>query len=229
MTKALLVLSALAAAALLGIRDASTARDSAPTFRGLTHLIPDYPGAIFHAASDGLHLDGTQRFMAYAITDDAPDQILKRYRGLFEDRGLTVTAHAYGVTARANEDDWLRSIAVLKRDGTTTIVASISRAGEPRSKSPLPKPETCVVIESAGARDNGVTRETVSLQCEGFLDDVVDFYDALMSHADTQDDHAGTLTMRTYETAKGEHMTLIARQDDDSPPRVGVSLYWEAR
>lgn len=224
---AALVVSALAFSGAFGVYHAATARHEAgdPGSRELAHLIPDYPDSQYHAASDGLHVEGKKRFMAYAMTDDRPSEVLERYHTMFEQRGLAVTAYDGGLVAWATDDDWLRSVAV----GDGLIVVSVTHRGEPKHKTPLPMPATCTVDESFGARDNGVTREQLSLRCDGFVSDVLDYYDNLMAHAELMSDSTSDVTVRSYESRTGEHMTLVAQQMNDSPPTTGISIYWEAQ
>ncbi|MBC7794863.1 MAG: hypothetical protein H7Z43_14250 [Clostridia bacterium] len=219
---------ALAFSGALGVYDAATARDDVhkPGPREFKRLMPEYPGAAYHAASESLHIDGTQRFMAYAMTDDDAGTVLERYRTIFEARGLDVSVFPDGIVARATDDDWLRTIAITGQ----TIIASIAHEAAPIRATPLPTPPHCTSTETGGARDNGTTRETVVMHCAGYRDQVLDYYDALMSHAAKHDDTSGPTTIRTYEAKSGEHMTVIVHeQQDATPPTTGVSLYWEAQ
>lgn len=229
---ALIVVLALVGAAIVGVMSAKPSRAAndypLPLTRDFVRLMPPYPNASYRAAGESLHVDNANRVMAYAETDDAPADVLKRYLVLFEQRSLRVRVFKDGLVATAIDDDWKRSVVVSAAGAKTMIVASVSREQPTLDEARLPMPRNCKLTDSAGSRDGAIVRENIQVTCDAFVDDVLGYYDALMGQPARMDETHEATHIRVYER-DNEHLTLVAVQLTREPPVVALTAQWEAQ
>jgi hypothetical protein len=229
---------AVAAAAVAGVlvargEPAQAYGEQLQRFAHLSKLVPIYPGATFYPLGETVHVGGLEREMGYARTPDPPWKVGERYQGIWESQGLRVTRDSLpsrdAVTAHAFEDDWVRTVVAESDGAQTTIVASVRLLDAPMPEPSFPIPESCEVVDHTGARDEGVRTQIAYLACEGYLVELIDFYDDLLHGATRKPRAVGEEVAFITWSAEATEVTLTASQADVDPPATAATITWQGR
>ncbi|MFC1611178.1 hypothetical protein ACFL6C_09475 [Myxococcota bacterium] len=237
----LVLVAGVAVAAMAGVlvarhEHAQAYGEQLQRFEMLTKLIPPYPAAFFYPMGEDLHVDGVSREMAYAMTEDPPRKVADRYEAVFGSQGFEVERFEVGgetwVVASDDKDPWLRTVMTMPSQGMTMILASVRPLDRLPQLPRVPVPESCRVISHTGARDGGVRTEMAFLVCEGYLSELLDFYDDALygsrRRVRIQEGGADGSAQVTY-SAEGVEVILAALQADIDPARVTASVTWQER
>ncbi len=237
----LLVPVALGGAAVLGVLTArhgvaEAYAERSPQLGKIKDLMPQYPNMTFYPMGQSLHVAGVDREMAYGTTVDAPFKVAERYEAIWESQSYDVDRHSADdeewVSARAPNDPWVRSVVIARSHGRTTVIASVSAAEAEGDDPRIPVPSFCDAVSHTGARDQGVRTEMVFAACEGYVREVVDYYDAALHGTDRKEriDPASSKggVFVTYSGSDVEVM-LVAKQSDTDPPMTAVTVTWQER
>jgi len=223
--------------------------ESLQRFERLSKVIPLYRDSSFYPMGKGLHVDGVSREMAYAVTSDPVWKVADWYEGLWTSQGFQVQRNTVGgeewIMAMDAHDPWMRTIAAVPGNsdgddhgggggggGQTTILASVRPLDTPAAKPKLPVANDCAVISHNGAKDMGVATEMMYLSCNGYVGEVVDFYDEVLYGAVRRGEihqSATNASGRLVYSSDGLEVILSLQQTSVEPPRVVVSLTWQER
>jgi hypothetical protein len=212
-----------------GIAGVLTARDEPPPrLSRLLDEIPPLPGSYVYPLGHELHVDGVPREMGWALTDISAEAVLQRYAGQFAARGLEVDRLENAVVALSRADRIVRSVVAERRDdGKTVVLTSLSEPmGEPGTRAPLPP--ACDEVRSTGARDGAVQTEVASLECAMPIEQLLAWFDAGGGVRDAQVlPEPGRPDLHATWSFEGSHVTVLATQTSDSPPRTAATITWQ--
>jgi hypothetical protein len=202
-------------------------------FEHLSKLVPMYPGASFLPLGESVHVGGLGREMGYALTDDSPWKVGERYQGIWESQGLRVARDSMPtrdtVTAYAFEEDWVRTVVATSDGDRTTIIASVRILDGAMPEPSFPIPESCEVVNHTGARDDGVRTQIVYLACEGYVPELIDFYDDLLHGARRNPRAVGEGVAYISYSSDVLEVSLAASQGGGDPPATAATLTWQER
>jgi hypothetical protein len=189
-------------------------------------LIPNYPGSHLYPLGQGVHINGQERQLSYALSNDHPEKIIGYYEGLFRAQGLSVKhnhlGQAQSLTAFTPGDMVLRTILVTPNPAGTVIVASISSTNPFGQTTSVPVPEKCQVLSHTGAIDGPVQSELVFLDCPFGAEQVEVFYNQKMAGAEKSDYHQGDgKSLLRYENP---HAFLQLNLEERSEPKIATAL-----
>lgn len=230
----------VAGAAVAGVlaamqEEAVAYSEPAPRFTNLTDLVPPYPGAAFFPMGDSLNVDGFTREMGYALSGDLPAKVADRYEAIWRSQGFKVERQArqteQRVTATAQSDPWMRTVVATLSGERTAIVASVREVFATPQPPATPVPRFCKVVSYTGGRDQGIMTEMVFLSCEGYLRELVEFYDGALHGTRRIDRFAAQTDDPVHITYSGSELEVMlsASQLADDPPRTVASVTWQER
>lgn len=221
------------------------------SFRGASKLerfIAPYPHSRFFPLGEGIHVNGHERNLAYGLTDDAPERVANWYEGIWTTQGLTLKRHERkGEITVVGIDPlggWVRTVIAsthgyemlgptgVEDDRSTVVVASLSESYALRSPPKAPVPQQCHVQSFTGGKDTGVYTEMLFLVCEGFVREVVSFYDRALPTASRKEPIQFTgaeSSVHINYSTDTTGVVLTATQSDEERPKVAVTLTWQER
>ncbi len=230
---------ALGVAALAGVLvarhdEAQAFAERLVTSATLARHVPPYPDSRAMPLGETVHVSGVARELAYALTVDAPDKVADRYEGIWRSQGLRVERRAHDgaewVTAFADEDPWVRTVVASATERGTVLVQSLRPLRGSAAVPAFPCPAGCVLLDHTGARDGGVTTEVVFLACDGYLAELVDFYDDLLVSLERRERLRESGPASLFVTYSGAtHEVSLAATESGDPPRVAATITWQER
>lgn len=214
----------------------------------LERFIAPYPHSRFFPLGEGVHVNGHDRYLAYGLTDDTPEHVADWYEGIWTTQGLSLKRHEReGEITVVGADPlggWVRTVIAsthgyemlgptgVDDDRSTVVVASLSESYALHSAPKAPIPEQCHVQSFTGGKDTGVQTEMLFLVCEGFVREVVSFYDKALPTALRKEpikfSGAESSVHINYST-ETTGVVLTATQSDEKSPKVAVTLTWQER
>ncbi len=250
--KTLIVLTALLLSALVGVlsvemNSLQAYSESISRFTNLHKLIPAHPGSVFLPMGDEVDVGGWSREMGYALTKDSAFKVAERYQAIFEGEGLVVERRSdevsESVVAFAPGDEWLRTIVATKNQaqtfgnklsGGSTIIASITPALAGFKAPDIPTPPDCQVVSHTGARDQNIRTRLAFFECEGYVEDVVKFYDQELLGSTKKvmpGSKRNSKHLHYSSAARSVDLVLVQspQKDTDKGPRLALSLTWQER
>lgn len=238
-TRAGIAVVGLLGASVAGIltaqmKQAEAYSERPPVLGRVADLIPLYPNTRFLPMGTNIHVDGVSREMAYATTPDPPHKIADRYEGIWVSQGFRVNRESVGAdeSVTASDEMWVRTVVASPSAGGSTIVASVREAVVRPAKPRIPVPPICSVVSHTGSKDGEVITEMIFLSCEGYLSEVLDFFDDALYGITRNERREGVdRSSGVYVTYAADdlHVILTASQRDSDPPRVGAAVTWQER
>ncbi len=250
--KTYLAISALCflASAAMGIVSADSVAEY-QTFEAANRLerfIAPYPQSQFFPLGEGIHINGHERTLAYGLSADSIGQVADWYEGIWSTLGLEVKRHELDgeITVVGSEPlgGWVRTIVAtthgykmlgppgVSDERSTVLVASLSESYPLPSTPKAPIPPQCHVQSFTGGKDKGVDTEMVFLVCDGFVREVVNFYDKTLPRAARKQpiefSGAESSVHINYAT-DSVGVVLTATPSDSESPKVAVTLTWQER
>lgn len=125
--------------------DASPVTEWQPQF-------PGYPGARTFPMADDASLEGQPFKLAYFVTDDRPEAVVRYYAAYWKSRGMLVdgsgTAEAGRLTALDTADGTLFSLAIRPEGNRHVVFCSVMPSQQRASGVELKAPEGALVSDS---------------------------------------------------------------------------------
>ena len=188
--------------------------------------IPDYPQSRLYPLGQGVHVNGQERQLSYALSQDQPEKVIAYYEGIFNAQSLITKRNDLGdaqsLTAFLPGDAFLRTILATPNPAGTIIVASLSSSNPFGQNARVPMPEKCQTLSHTGAHDRGVQSEMAFIDCPLPAEEIEAFYNQKMAGAEKSDYNAGSgKSLLRYESAQSY---LEVNLEERSEPAKGTVL-----